>query len=121
MPLATFLDGNVPSQLRGLAWLSLSSTGQVQNLAGTTDAGGGATRTWTAGSAIPCRVDAMGGSESEVANRISDRSTHLITVPPQTTIGHEDRFSISGTTYEITAVREHTSEWMRTLEAVRLD
>lgn len=121
MPLSTFLNGGTITQLRGLAWLALSARGSVGNLAGTSDSGGGATRTWTYGTSLPCRVDPMGGGESEVADRISDRSTHLITTLPEVTIGHEDRFAVEGEVYEITAVRDATDEWLRTLEAVKLD
>ena len=121
MPFSTFLNGGTITQLRGLAWMTLTARGSVGNLAGTADSGGGATRTWTYGTvALPCRVDPLGGGEAEVANRISDRSTHLITTLPEITIGHEDRFAVEGVTYEITAVRDATDEWLRTLEAVRL-
>jgi SPP1 family predicted phage head-tail adaptor len=119
MPFSTSVDGVVPTQLRGIAWLALSQSGTILNLAGTTDSGGGATRTWTGSGTVDCRVDAMGGAEAEVADRIADRSTHLITVPPETTIGHEDRFASDGITYEVTAVRDSTREWVRTIEAVK--
>jgi head-tail adaptor len=123
MPLSTFLDGSVPSQLRGIAWLALSGSGQVGTLSGTTDAGGGATSTWTYGGTIPSRIDPIGGGEGQIANRISDRSTHLITLPPETPITTDSRFSSLDEvqTYEITAVRDRTSEWMRLAEAVKLD
>lgn len=123
MPLSTFLDGSVPTRLRGIAWLALSGSGQVGTLSGTTDSGGGATRTWTYGSTIPSNIRAIGGREGEVADRISDRSTHLITLPPETPITTESRFSSLDEvqTYEITAVRERTREWMRLAEAVKLD
>ena len=122
MTYATFLDGRPPEQLRGLAWLSMSESGSVLNRAGTTDSGGGATTTWTAGSVLPCRVDALTGTEAEVGERIVDRSTHLVTLPAYTEVGHEDRVATDDAgTFEITAVRQRTREWVRLCEAVRLD
>lgn len=123
MPFATFLDGVATTQLRGLSWLSLSGSGQIGTLSGTTDSGGGATTTWTYGSTIPSRIDPLGGSESEVADRISDRSTHVITLPPATPVTVSSRFNSldESQTYEITAVRNRTREWLRVAEAVKLD
>ena len=116
MPRGTFI------RLRGAASFYLSDTGHTLDLVATDDSGGGATRTWTAGSTIPCRVDPLSGSESLVAERLSDRSTHLLTVPRETVEGHEDRFAVDGRgTYAVTAVRSSTGEWLRRLEAVKLE
>lgn len=121
MAFSTFLDGQSVTQLQGLAFLGLSDSGNVLNLGGTANQGGGIARSWTTGSTIPCRVDPIGGRESEIAGRVSDRSTHRITVPPETSIGTEDRFAISSRgTFEITAIRKRTNEWVRVLEAVEL-
>ena len=58
----------------------------------------------------------------EVARQIEDRSTHLIQLPAQTSIANEDRFVIDDVgTFEITAVYTTTREWVRKLEAVKLD
>lgn len=122
MSLATSLDGAAPVQLRGLAFLSLSATGHRVSLAGSTDSGGGVTRVASSGSTIPCRVDVMNTLVSEVAHQIENRSTHLIQVPAQTTITDADRFVVDDVgTFEITAVHTHTREWVRRLEAVKLD
>ena len=122
MPLATSLDGVAPTQLRGLAFLSLSATGHRVTLAGSSDAGGGVTRTASSGSTIPCRVDALNVLVSEVAHQIEDRSTHLIQLPAETAIENDDRFVVDSVgTFEITAVRTQTRGWIRKLEAVKLD
>lgn len=119
MPISTFLHDNVPTQLRGLNFLSLSQTGQVLTRTLTDDTGGGQTETYTAGSDISCRVDPVGGGESEIANRIDERTTHKITVPPATVVSAADRFQIDGIgDFEITAVRTRTDESVRVLEAV---
>lgn len=123
MGLSTFTNGGAITQLRGLPWLALSGSGQVGTISGTSNSGGGATGSWVYGSTIPSRIDPLGGAEGEVADRISDRSTHLITLPPETTITTDSRFSSLDEvqTYEITAVRDRTSEWTRMAEAVKLD
>jgi hypothetical protein len=57
MGISTFLDGQTPSQLRGLLWLSLSDLGQRGTATLTDDSGGGGQAYWTYGSSIPCRID----------------------------------------------------------------
>lgn len=123
MPFSTFLNGGSVSQLRGLPFLALSGSGYIATSAGTSDAGGGRTAGTTLGGTIACRIDPLGGGEGETASRISDRSTHQITLPPNTSVTHADTFySIDeASTYEITAVRSGTDEWMQRLEAVKLD
>jgi hypothetical protein len=122
MPFGTFLDGREPERLRGLMFLSLSDTGNVVRGSFTSDAGGGGTIAWTAGSALPCRIDPLtqtGGREQLVAGRVSDRATHVVTVPPGTVADTDDRFVVSGRgTFEIVAVRERTKEWARMVEVV---
>lgn len=121
-PLTTFLDGRPASQLRGLMWMALSDTGHVVNQVSTDDAGGGVTQVWTAGTAIPCRIDDLAGGENLAAGRISDRSTHLITVPPNMVPTPIDRFAIDGRgTFEITGVRNRTREWAQLLEVVQVN
>lgn len=124
MPLATFLNGGSVTQLRGLPFLALSGSGyMVNNSGGTSDSGGGRTSGTVHGGTVACRIDPLGGAEGEVASRVSDRSTHLITLPPDYSIDHSDQFySIDESeTYEITAVRDRTAEWMQFAEAVKLD
>ncbi len=121
-PLTTFADGLPVTTLRGLRADALSQTGNWLTLSGTSDSGGGATITWgTAGSALPCRVAPLTGSESVVADRLDDRSTHKIITLPTTGVSHKDRWVVGSTTYEITAVRARTAEWVRVFEAVVLE
>lgn len=121
MPLSTFLNGRAPTRLRGLMMLSLSDVGTWLTRTYTDDTGGGATATWgTAGTAIPCRIDPLGGNgRSMTAGRVDERSTHLITVPPGTDVSTSDRFAVSGRgTFEVTAARERTAEWARLFEVI---
>ena len=61
----------------------------------------------------------MGGGEGVIADRLDERTTHRITVPPQADVNAEDRFKIDGIgEFEITAVRIRTQEQVRILEAV---
>lgn len=121
MPFGTFLDGRPPQNLRGLLWLRLTDTGYVLAGSATDDSGGGASTTWNAGTAIPCRVDPLAGGEEQIGSGIDDRSTHVITVPAGTSVTSQSRFAITNRgTFEITAVRERTSEWARRFEAVEV-
>lgn len=120
MPRSTFLDGRSYQQLRGALWLSLSATGYRLAESGTTDAGGGEVVTWGTAGTFPCRIDSLGGGESVVGDRLSDRSTHVVTMPPNTAIDHKDRFEVDGDTYEITAVRTATAELARRMEVVEV-
>lgn len=124
MSLSTFLNGTSPTRLRGLLWLALSDTGQVGTLTSTSDSGGGASRAWQYGTSVPCRVDPIsssGDDETLVADRLSDRSTHLITTPAGTAVTPNNRFAVAARgTFEITAVRERTGEWARVFEAVEV-
>lgn len=123
MPVTTFLNGRTDyTHLRGAAFLTLSEVGYVVAGTVTGDQGGGATTTWTAGTiAVPCRIDATGGGESVMAARISERTSHIITIPAAVDITAIQRFEITGRgTFEITAVPERTGEFLRSLEAVQI-
>jgi head-tail adaptor len=121
MGLSTFLATGDVSQLRGLAWLSLADVGHVGAGTIVDDAGGGGTTTWAYSGTIPCRVDPLAGTESLVAGRLSDRSTHLLTVPQNTVVTVANRFQIvGGSTYEITAIRDATQAPLLFAEVVAI-
>ena len=106
---------------RGLVTEALTDSGWTLSGTVTDDGGGGGTVTTVAGGTVSCRIDSLGqgAGETSVANRISDRSTHLITLPPSTDVATDDQFYVSGRgTYEVTAVREHTGEFTTVIEAV---
>lgn len=84
----------------------------------TSDSGGGATTVRGTAGTVACRIDALGGSEAQVAGRISDRSTHLVTLPAETSITAGNDLSIDGSSFEVTAVRDHTDELVRHVEVV---
>jgi hypothetical protein len=120
MPLGTYLHGSATPGLRGILMLALSDTGTVQVAASTSDVGGGATQAWTAGAAVPCRIDPLGAGQGPVTGeRLDERSTHVVTVPPRTTVNLADRFAITNRgTFEVTAVRQQTDEGATMFEVV---
>lgn len=104
---------------RGLVTEALTETGNVISGTVIDDGGGGGTRSTSVGGTIACRIDALGGDEGDAAERISDRSTHLVTLPAETAITVAQDFRINGRgTYEVTAVRENTDELARFIEVV---
>ncbi len=121
MPLSTFLNGRAPT--RGLPWLALSDTGNVLIRTSVDDSGGGATQSWTAGSALPCRIDPLGTrGRGLVGGRIDERSTHVVTVPAGTPVASEDRFAITGRgTFEVLATHDRTAEWTRPFEVMEVE
>jgi hypothetical protein len=117
MSITTFLD--YPPK-RGVLWLGLSDTGRFLVRGTASDGGGGQTQTytpagtaaWSATTNVLCRIDALGGGEGEVAERVSDRSTHVVTLAAGTAVLSLDNdFQIQNRgRYEITALRQHTGE-----------
>lgn len=112
----TFLE---LSATRGLITEALRDEGWPTSGTVVDDGGGGGTVTQVAGGTVACRIDALGGGEAEVASRISDRSSHVITLAPGLSVTTESDFVIAGRgTFEVTAVREHTGELAHMFEVV---
>jgi hypothetical protein len=124
MPLSTFLNGRPPTVMRGLQWLALSDTAIVQSPTAVSDSGGGATTTWNPAGTFACRIDVLGagGREGRVTGgQIDERSTHVVTVPLGSTVSASDRVAITGRgTFEVTAVRQVTSEFDTTFEVIQI-
>lgn len=118
MPLTSFHKAPL-IQLRGIAWMALEDTGYVMRGSTTDDLGGGGTYTFGTAGTYACRIDPLSSQGGEVADQVNERSTHVISVPPLADINTKDRFRISGSDYEITAVRSRTQEPIRELEAVK--
>lgn len=107
--------------LRGAALLTWTDTGQIGAGSVMDDGGGGGTLVYTWGSAIPCRIDALAGEEGIAGGRVSDRSTHLVQVDPDTEVSTANQFAISGRgTFEITAVNDATAQIVLEFEVVKV-
>jgi len=121
MPFSTFLNGKLPTQLRGLQWLSLSELASIGTRTYVSDGGGGGTASWSYNGSIPCRIDPAGGSEDVVAERMTDRSIHTVLVPAGTSVDENDRVLISGRgTFEVIAAEQRSAEWVRALSVVQV-
>lgn len=125
-PITTFLDH---PPLRGLLWLSLTETGRFLARSEASDGGGGMTETytpaptadWGTTTNVSCRIDAIGGGEGEIGERVSDRSTHVVTFDAGTTVSLDDDFQIQNIgRFEITAIRRHTGERATQIEVTDL-
>lgn len=108
---------------RGLITEALTDEGWTLGATVADDGGGGAAGTAIVGDGtVACRIDALGAGEAVVANRLSDRSTHIVTLPPGSAITTEGDFFIDGRgTFEVTAVRERTDELSTVFEVVERD
>jgi hypothetical protein len=120
--LSTFLNGREPTRLRGLLWLSLSETGVIYAGSVTSDSGGGGSFAWSATGTVDCRIDPLSaGGGGILAARVDERSTHLVTVPPGTSVTDASRFAINGRgTFEVTATREQTAEMSSSFEVLEV-
>lgn len=83
------------------------------------DGAGGTGSTYVpAASTVPCRLAPFAGGEGpDQGSRVNDRTTHIVTLPHDTTIEEPDRLSIDGVTYEVTYVRKRPGlEMVRRVE-----
>lgn len=99
------------------AWLP--SLCQVLSHAQVADGGGGFTETYTPAGAQACRLAPVAGGEDATSrqaggDRISDRSTHILTLQAEAVIREADRVRVDGADYEVVLVRKRPA-----LEAVR--
>lgn len=121
-PISTFLDGVVPSQLRGLAWLSMSDYAQIGAGTVVSDSGGGGTTTWAYGGSVACRVDPLSAGGGRITGgQIDERSTHAITVPPGVSVATDSRISVLGRgTFEVTASHTRTGAATQVFEVIQI-
>ena len=120
MPLSTFLNGRPPT--RGLTWLALSDSATIIVGTVTSDSGGGATQAWAAIGSVDCRIDPLSGGRNGITGgAIDERSTHVVTVPADTTVSVANRVAIAGRgTFEVTAVRSRTDQLTQVFEVLSL-
>ncbi len=89
---------------------SLPGTAVIQTRTFMTDSGGGGTTTWVNSGTVACRLSprrpSSFGTEREVALRITEIATFLLTVPQSTVIDTNARVATAGSTYEVLAMQE---------------
>jgi head-tail adaptor len=120
-PLTTFLNGRDPERLRGVMFLALSEVAVIQTRTATSDVGGGASHVWANTGTVECRVDPVGGGPGNLANRIDERSSHIVTVPPYADVTSGQRVTIANRgTYEITQTHERTAANVERFEVMQL-
>ena len=124
MPLGTFIKDYPPTTLRGLAFLALTDTATLYSQQSTSDGGGGATQSWSAYlTGVPCRIAPLTNRPFSrvVAERVSEYSTHVLTVPADVTVGLTDRVEIDGRgTFNVTGVRERTGQVTTVVEVTHV-
>lgn len=110
-------------QIRSDAQELLQSTCQIFARTTAQSGGGGVTESWNPGADIPCRIAPISARERRAAgSRISDESTHVVTLPAYTEIEATSRLQIDGAGgYSVTGIRTREfDEMVRRVEVREL-
>jgi SPP1 family predicted phage head-tail adaptor len=107
------------SSMRSVAEDALPGTAIVQTHAFTDDGGGGGTLAWTAAGTVDCRLAPIRGDEREIADRISEDSDHIVTLPTTASVTVESRLLIAGGTFQVSAIRDRSWEITQRVEVVK--
>lgn len=106
----SLLSGAQLAGMRGLLGRMLPDECVIQRRTVSSDGGGGSTEGWVEHLAAPCRIAPVGGGEDgQSASRISEESTHLITLAAYTDVVEADRILIGDHTFDVTLVRKRGS------------
>lgn len=109
------------TDMRSALNLSLPGTAVIKTSTFVDNQGGGGTTTFAAAGTVSCRLAPLTGTERETADRISEESDWMVTLPALTTIDVDDRIVSSGGTFAVTAVRAPRSyEVSRRVECRKL-
>lgn len=83
---------------------------QIVTFTETSDGAGGITESWTAGPDTRCRLAPLGSSPAGVtADRLDERTSHVITLPARTTVTTDSRIQLEGRMWQVTARRTRTA------------
>lgn len=112
------LDARELTEARSDANLLLPSSARVVTRPIASDGGGGQiTGAPAYGATVAARIVVIGGGESGTGggrvtrgDRVSDRTTHILTLPAGTAIEESNEIEVDGALYEVTAVRKRTGE-----------
>jgi hypothetical protein len=92
---------------------SLPDTAVIQTRTFVGDSGGGGTSVWAASGTVACRVSPRRpsnfGAERDVAMRITEVATFLVTLPQSASCDTNSRIQTMGNTYEVVGLQEPRS------------
>lgn len=94
------------SRMRTVAETALPGTAVIQTESFTDDGGGGGTVAWTAAGTVSCRIAPLSGSEREIADRVAEDATAMLTLPAETAITESDRVITGGETFNVLYVHD---------------
>lgn len=98
--------------MRGALGEMMPDTATIQRRTAVSDSGGGRTYTWATAATVTARISPIGGGEgtgvgiATRGDRVSEETTHIVTLPQGTDVRESDRVVIAGVTFEVTAVRK---------------
>lgn len=103
----SLLSGAQLSGMRNLLGQMLPDQCVIQRRTIGSDGGGGSTESWSDHLTVPCRIAPIGGGEDgQAASRISEETTHLVTLAAHTDVVEADRILIGDQTFDVTLVRK---------------
>lgn len=96
--------------MRATANQALPDTCTIQRRTTTSDGGGGSSVTWANLTVLACRLAPLGGGEAAtVGGRITDESTHVVTLPAGSDVIEADRLLIADQVYDVTLVKSRAA------------
>lgn len=106
----SLLSGPQLTGMRRLLQRMLPDECVIQRRTVSSDGGGGSTESWSDHLTAPCRIAPIGGGEGgQAAARVTEETTHLITLAANTDVVEADRILIDGQTFDVTLVRKRGS------------
>lgn len=94
----------------------LPGTAIIQSRQFTDDGGGGGTLAWTNAGTVDCRIAPISGSEREIADRIAEDASYIVTLPAATSVTLQSRLIVNGGTFNVLADRTRDWEITRRVE-----
>lgn len=93
---------------------SLPDLATIKHRVSVPSGGGGQVWTFPDALVVACRLSPIAGGEETGTvqsgpKRISDETTHMLTIPHGTPIAHEDRVDVDGELFEVTYAHRRTT------------
>jgi head-tail adaptor len=116
----TLLTDAELTSMRATASQALPGTAVIQSQSFASDGGGGGSLTWAAGGTVDCRLAPLGGTEREIADRISSDADYIVTLPYDASVTTNSRLIINGGgTFNVEAIRDRSWHTSTRVEVVR--